>query len=157
MKLDYIHDEIRSKKSQVVIRLVEVNVDGCRNYDIDSTKDKSVGQRNMHKNSISFEHESIVSNKSSDFDIEDKGKLLNSSKLKSRTKNSIEFTKRDYEDDEDDDCCNCCCGCMKTLCCKPRKKGKDRIEKEEKKDIETKRKKKTEKDKAAKNERELNG
>lgn len=133
MKLDYIHDEISSKKSQVVLRLVDINVDNYENCTVEFEKKK------LQQKNTSVEHKSHEVHRSSESKERDdegtKDELLNDPPSIATITNRIKLTKDEIDTDEDEYemcCCGWCCGCVKKLC--RRKKKKKKKEKKDRKE-----------------------
>lgn len=115
MKSNNVQDEIFRRKSQIVLRLVELNDGEYENYDSkrDKSSSKLLGASNKHK--------------LCDHQLDGEDGIKNDSK--SKTNGS-----ENDEDENDSCCCDCCCGCIKKLC--RRRRNKKKMKREKKKSIQ---------------------
>lgn len=136
MKLDYIHDEISSRKSQVVLRLVELNVDEDENCAGKIEKEKLQQKNTSFERKSHASHANRASTERDDEGIKDE--LLHDPPSNTTPMNRIKLTKAETGEDDDEDetcCCGCCCGCVKKMC--RRKKKKDNKDREDGKKTKT--------------------
>lgn len=124
MKLDYIHDEISSRKSQIVLRLVEINVGESVSNDIHpkdvktSKVEESVQKSALHEHKVDKDDENL----DDEVGAKDESIVSVESEAKSSKTMLDDKTDDNQDDDEEDECCCCNFCCPKKGC--PRRKKK---------------------------------